>query len=109
MKDRNVKIFLGVIALLLAANLIRPPFGPTPLYAQGPAAPAVQASLSVSDRMIYVLQGHPLTIYYVDLGTNNPFELLKRINEGKLDDILKNSKLRPLLRQDLSQMKVGPK
>jgi hypothetical protein len=106
MRDRTIKLLLAAVVGLLAAILVRPAFEASAVRAQGPAAPpAGQVAITASDNLIYTLQGDRLSVFYVDLGVANPFELVRMLGDEKEQkELLKNAKLRLLLRQNLSQI-----
>jgi hypothetical protein len=102
MIDRTVKILLGMIVLLLLALLVKPSVVTRPVRAQAAGLGAIpQPVMSVSNNAIYVLQANQLSVYMLDFGAKGPFAALELLDDAKRDDVLKNMKLKLLLRQEL--------
>jgi hypothetical protein len=115
MTDRTIKTFLAAIVVLLLALLVRPTAVTPPALAQfGGMATTAQPAVAADHNLVYVLQGTRLSVFYVDLGLDNPFEVLKLLGDERAqEDVRKKAKLRFLLSQDINQVqgdaaKKGP-
>jgi hypothetical protein len=106
MKDRTIKTLLAAIVVLLLALLLRPSAVTPPALAQlGGPAPATQPAMTANSNLVYVLQGTKLSVFYVDLGLDNPFEILKLLGDERAqEEVRKKAKLRFLLSQDINQV-----
>ena len=61
--------------------------------------------MTVDHNLIYVLQGTKLSVFYVDLNLDNPFDFMKLLGDERAqEEVRKKAKLRFLLSQDISQV-----
>jgi hypothetical protein len=115
MKDRTIKTLLAAIVMLLLALLVRPSAVSPPALAQfGGMGPPTQPAMAANNNLVYVLQGTKLSVFYVDLGLDNPFDFMKLLGDDRAqEEVRKKAKLRFLLSQDINQVqgdaaKKGP-
>jgi hypothetical protein len=108
MKDQTIKVLLAAIVVLLLLLLVRPSAVTPPALAQFGGSPtASQPAMAANNNLVYVLQGTKLSVFYVDLGLDNPFELLKLLGDDRAqDEVRKKAKLRFLLSQDINQVQA---
>lgn len=79
--NRTLKVLLVLVALLLAANLVRPLLRPVHLYAQD-KAPQEAVAISGSGATVWVLKGKK--IYYISF--DRQFESIEVIGPKELED-----------------------